>query len=62
MQPGAALLKGEMTPASNIPAIAKEPIALSVEFNLDPTRLTCFLTGHFLKGSAGELLPLALNI
>jgi hypothetical protein len=40
MQPGAALLRGEVTPASYIPAIAKERNAVIVENNLEPTRLT----------------------
>ena len=52
---------GEVAPASYIPAIAKEWNSLIVENNLEPTRLTSSLTDHFLKGSAGELLPLALK-
>jgi NAD-dependent deacetylase len=52
---------GEVAPASYIPAIAKEWHAVIVESNLEPTRLTSSLTDHFLKGSAGKLLPLALK-
>jgi NAD-dependent deacetylase len=52
---------GEVAPASYIPAIAKEWNAIIVENNLEPTRLTCSLTDHFLRGSAGKLLPLALK-
>ena len=48
---------GEVAPASYIPAIAKEWHAVIVENNLEPTRLTSSLTDHFLKGSAGKLLP-----
>jgi hypothetical protein len=54
MQPGAALLRGELTRASFIPAIAEEWNAIIVENNLEPTWLTSILTDHFLKGSAGE--------
>ena len=52
---------GEVAPASYIPAIAKEWNAVIVENNLEPTRLTYTLTDHFLQGSAGKLLPLALK-
>ncbi|MGA9755814.1 MAG: NAD-dependent deacylase [Desulfobaccales bacterium] len=52
---------GEVAPASYIPAIAKEWHAIIVESNLEPTRLTSSLTDHFLKGSAGELLPQVLE-
>jgi NAD-dependent deacetylase len=52
---------GEVAPASYIPAIAKEWNAVIVESNLEPTRLTYSLTDHFLKGSAGKLLPLVLQ-
>jgi NAD-dependent deacetylase len=52
---------GEVAPASYIPAIAKVWNAVIVEVNLEPTRLTSSLTDHFLKGSAGKLLPLALK-
>jgi NAD-dependent deacetylase len=52
---------GEVAPASYIPAIAKEWRAIIVESNLEPTRLTYSLTDHFLRGSAGKLLPLALE-
>jgi NAD-dependent deacetylase len=48
---------GEVAPASYIPAIAKEWRAVIMESNLEPTRLTHSLTDHFLKGSAGKLLP-----
>jgi len=52
---------GEVAPASYIPAIAKEWNALIVEVNLEPTRLTYSLTDHFLPGSAGQVLPLAMQ-
>jgi NAD-dependent deacetylase len=52
---------GEVAPASYIPAIAKEWLAIIAESNREPTRLTHGLTDHFLKGSAGELLPLVLK-
>jgi NAD-dependent deacetylase len=52
---------GEVAPASYIPAIAKEWHAVIVEVNLEPTRLTFSLAHHFLRGSAGKLLPLALK-
>ena len=52
---------GEVAPASYIPAIAKEWNAVIVENNLEPTRLTYSLVDHFLKGSAGKLLPLTLK-
>ena len=52
---------GEVAPASYIPAIAKEWHAVIAESNLEPTRLTNSLTDHFLRGSAGKLLPLALK-
>ena len=52
---------GEVAPASYIPAIAREWNALIVENNLEATRLTYSLAHHFLKGSAGKLLPLALE-
>ena len=61
MHPGAALLRGEVAPASYIPHLAKEWRALIVENNLEPTRLTSSLTDRFLKGSAGKLLPLVLQ-
>ncbi|MBM4300663.1 MAG: NAD-dependent deacylase [Deltaproteobacteria bacterium] len=48
---------GEVAPASYIPHIAKEWRAVIAESNLEPTRLTSSLTDHFLKGSAGKLLP-----
>ena len=53
---------GEVAPASYIPAIAREWNAVIVEVNLEPTRLTYSLTDHFLRGSAGKLLPLVLNV
>jgi hypothetical protein len=46
-----------VTPASYIPAIAKEWNAIIVENNPEPTRLTATLTDHFLQVSAGKLLP-----
>jgi len=52
---------GEVAPASYIPAIANEWSAVIVEVNLEPTRLTNSLAHHFLRGSAGKLLPLALK-
>jgi NAD-dependent deacetylase len=52
---------GEVAPASYIPAIAKEWNAVIVESNLKPTRLTYSTADHFLLGSAGEVLPLALK-
>ena len=52
---------GEVAPASYIPAIANEWNAVIVEINLEPTRLTYSLAHHFLRGSAGKLLPLALK-
>ena len=52
---------GEVAPASYIPHIAKEWNARIAESNLEPTRLTQSLTDHFLKGSAGKLLPLVLK-
>ena len=52
---------GEVAPASYLPYTAKEWGAVIVENNLEPTRLTRTLTDHFLKGSAGKLLPLTLK-
>jgi NAD-dependent deacetylase len=52
---------GEVAPASYLPALAREWHAVIVEVNLEPTCLTSSLTDHFLKGSAGQLLPLALK-
>jgi len=48
---------GEVAPASYIPALAREWRALIVENNLEPTRLTETIADHFLRGSAGTLLP-----
>jgi len=48
---------GEVAPASYLPAIAREWNAVIVENNLEPTRLTYSVANHFLKGSAGEVLP-----
>jgi hypothetical protein len=61
MHPGAALLRGGVAPASYIPHLAREWRALIVEHHLEPTRLTSSLTDHFLKGSAGKLLPRVLE-
>jgi NAD-dependent deacetylase len=52
---------GEVAPASYIPAIAKEWHAVIAESNPEPTRLTYTLTDHFLKGPAGELLPIVVQ-
>ena len=60
MHPGAALLRGEVAPASYILHLARDWRALIVEHNLAPTHLTSSLTDHFLKGSAGKLLPQVL--
>jgi NAD-dependent deacetylase len=52
---------GEVAPASYIPAIAREWNAIIVENNLEPTRLTYTQAHHFLRGSAGKLLPEVLQ-
>ena len=52
---------GEVAPASYIPHIAKQWAAIIVENNLEPTGLTYGLSNHFLKGSAGTLLPIVIK-
>jgi hypothetical protein len=50
-----------VTPASYIPAIAKEWNAAIVENNLEPTRLTYTIVNHFFSGKAGKVWPATLT-
>ena len=45
-------------PAADLPRLAARAGAHIVEVNTEPTGLTGRLTTHFLKGKAGEVLPL----
>lgn len=48
-------------PAAGIPQLAKYNGATLIEFNLEPTQLTSYMTDVFVQGSAGETLPALLK-
>jgi NAD-dependent deacetylase len=48
---------GEVSPANQIPIIAKEKGATIIEINLEPSLYTKRITDIFIQGKAGEVLP-----
>ncbi|MDO8899633.1 MAG: NAD-dependent deacylase [Bacteroidales bacterium] len=49
---------GEVSPANQIPALAKESGAVIIEINKEPSMYTNRISDYFLQGSAGEILSL----
>jgi NAD-dependent deacetylase len=48
---------GEVSPANQIPIIAKNQGAVIVEINLEPSYYTEHITDYYLSGKAGEIMP-----
>ncbi len=48
---------GEVSPANQIPIIAKNKGAVIVEINLEPSAYTNRITDYYLSGKAGEIMP-----
>lgn len=48
---------GEVSPANQMPMIAKRNGAAIVEINVKPSLYTGHITDHFLSGKAGEIMP-----
>jgi NAD-dependent deacetylase len=51
----------QVSPACDIPRVAKESGAAVVEINPEPTSLTASVTDIHLRGSASEVLRLLLE-
>jgi NAD-dependent deacetylase len=49
---------GEVSPANQIPVLAKESGAVIIEINKETSFYTNRISDYFLQGSAGEILPL----
>lgn len=47
---------GEVMPASQVPAMAKQNGAAIIEINMEPSRFTNTITDLFLQGSASEIM------
>ncbi len=52
---------GEVSPANQMPMIAKNNGAKIIEINLEPSYYTSRISDCFLQGKAGEILPLLNN-